>query len=256
MPRTELSDEMLMAYADGELDAANADRVDRALREDPAIAVRIAGFLRSRRLSRAALGPVPGPVPPVLESAMRGLSTAAAKPSGGGTTARPELHRWLEWWRRSFLGLGAGLAGAVALAGLAGYLLAPGHLSVPPANGLVALLELPETGSALSTVLTGETKSLGGGRLRAIATYRLPDGAVCRDVVLDRNDEAAEAVACRSTSEQRWKLRVAVLTDAGGDGYAPASGKSVIDSFLELQGAQSPTTGEAERKLLQGSTSP
>ena len=186
---------------------------------------------------------------------MRDLSTAVAQPSGRAT-ARPKPHRWLEWWGRSFPRLGTGLAGAVALAGLAGYLLAPRHLPVPAADGLVALLELPDTASALSTVPTGETKALAGGRLRAIATYRLPDGAVCRDVVLDRNDETAEAIACRSTPAQGWKLRVAVLSDGGGDGYAPASGKSVIDSFLEQQGAETPATGEAERSLLQGSTGP
>ncbi|MET0742378.1 MAG: hypothetical protein ABWY78_03320, partial [Microvirga sp.] len=54
MAKIHLTDELLMAFADGELDDAMASAVEQAMAEDPAGRQRIAAFMRSRRLVRQA----------------------------------------------------------------------------------------------------------------------------------------------------------------------------------------------------------
>ena len=53
------SDETLMAYADGELDAAAAARVAAAAEHDPNVRARIDSFRRSREVVRDAIAPPP-----------------------------------------------------------------------------------------------------------------------------------------------------------------------------------------------------
>ena len=54
MSELHLSDEILMAFADGELDEPIAAAVAKAMAEDPGIARRIVDFQKSRRLTRSA----------------------------------------------------------------------------------------------------------------------------------------------------------------------------------------------------------
>ena len=66
-----ISDDTLMAYADGELDAAAAAEVEQALRQDPALAERV----RAQRALRARLQATFGaelaePVPERLQRAL------------------------------------------------------------------------------------------------------------------------------------------------------------------------------------------
>ncbi|MFN3843995.1 MAG: zf-HC2 domain-containing protein, partial [Rehaibacterium terrae] len=53
-----ISDERLMAYVDGELDAAQAAQVEAAIAADPALAAAVARQRRLRERLRAAFDPV------------------------------------------------------------------------------------------------------------------------------------------------------------------------------------------------------
>src|SRR5581483_10390293 len=64
------SDETLMAYADGELDAAERAAIERALDSDPALAARVAQHQALRSDVFAAFAPIlDEPVPPALTAA-------------------------------------------------------------------------------------------------------------------------------------------------------------------------------------------
>jgi hypothetical protein len=72
-----ISDEILMAYADGELDAATRASVEAAMQEDPEIRKRVARHRALRETMRGAFSAVlDEPVPDRLIEAARGQSTA------------------------------------------------------------------------------------------------------------------------------------------------------------------------------------
>lgn len=83
MSRPEPDDLMLMAYADGELDAQAAAEVEAALTANPALADRLAMFIESAELLRAGLGePEPMDVPAALQRQItRAIWTTRAKSS-------------------------------------------------------------------------------------------------------------------------------------------------------------------------------
>ena len=71
-----ISEEILMAYADGELDAATRASVEAAMQEDPEIRKRVAGHRALRETMRGAFSAVlDEPVPDRLIQAARGQST-------------------------------------------------------------------------------------------------------------------------------------------------------------------------------------
>jgi hypothetical protein len=259
MSRSDLNDEILMAYADGELDPSVAATVERSVAEDSTVAVRITGFIRSRRLVRAALeatlDSTPGPIPPALQEAIRNAAspTATAQRAGRGTAGRRRMERAARWMPRQRLAPALVAASIAVIAGLAGYLSAPERASLSPTSaGVLALLADAKAGDVLSRLPTGEAEMVGDVRVHAVGTYRLHDGAVCRDIALTGKTEAGEAVACRGATSGAWTLRVATVDPAKPDSYAPAGSKDLVDAFLERAGAGSPVTGDSERALLSG----
>ena len=80
-----ISDEILMAYADGELDAAAREAVESAMREDPQIEKRVAAHRALRRRVQAAYsGELSEGVPERLLRAARPATSRSRPP-------------WSEW---------------------------------------------------------------------------------------------------------------------------------------------------------------
>ncbi len=94
-PARKLDDEMLMAYADGALDATAAARVARTALADRDVARRIEMFRHTAMLARAALAPVVDePVPARLVAIVREApagNVVALRPKAGG------IRRPLAW---------------------------------------------------------------------------------------------------------------------------------------------------------------
>ncbi|MBL8697515.1 MAG: anti-sigma factor [Alphaproteobacteria bacterium] len=119
MPRTD--DVMLMAYVDGEVDAATARDIETAIAADPALRARVAMFRESASLTRGAFTEVlHEPVPDRLLAAIRGpvLAAAAAAPVAASahnvvTLNRPAAPPRATGWRT------AGWAAAAAIAAVA-----------------------------------------------------------------------------------------------------------------------------------------
>jgi hypothetical protein len=186
-----MTDERLMAYADGELDPPEREAVERALQQDPALAERVRGMAQLRQRLQHGLAaeldePVPAalqqmvgalPVAPVvdLESvrAQRALASAPPARTGrasaawwqwGGMAASLLLGVWLG---RTWLGADAG-----PFEQRAGVLLAHGPVA-----------------QALSSQLAGE----GGGGVAVQLSFVDRGGAYCRTFTFER----AAGLACR-----------------------------------------------------------
>ena len=189
-----ITDEILMAYADHEVDAATAAEVEAALAADSALAARVAELRRQRERLHAAFDLV-------LQEAVPPRVLAAAQ---GVRAIRPR-RRW-GWPELS--GMAASLAlGAVAA--LVALRLPPEPTMLAGAGGLVARGVLARS---LSEALSAEP---GDGPVRIGVSFRDRSGAYCRTFVTAQPAGMA-GLACRQADD--WQLLI--VTEAAARGAA------------------------------------
>ncbi|MGL4235383.1 zf-HC2 domain-containing protein [Tabrizicola sp.] len=243
-----ITDEMLMAYADGELSAAEAAEVERAMAADEALAARVALFADSKAAVRRAFA-APQPVSASLEARIRAMAEtdAAQRQSQVPQSNVIDLaarRRVVPFWQMP-------AAAAVALvigAGSMWLVTQDGR----GAGGLeVAGLSDPAIIDALGKVPSGERVALGEGtEFAAIATFQGGEGELCREFEHDRAGGATVvAVACHA--DQRWDVRFAIAAAAAdAEGYAPASSLDTLDAYLSATDAGAPLSAEDEAAAL------
>lgn len=226
-----VSDEMLMAYVDGELVPETAEAVRREVDADPALARRVRGFRESRRLARAAYEDVLADPPPDR------LAASLDERNGGRATRSPT--RALA--ARVALPLAASIA---VVAGLGGYL--AGRTPAPAPGGLLGPTALADAvgetrgGESREIRIAGETV-----RLTVLAAYEV-DGGLCR--TFDARTDAVggvRGVGCGYGG--RWSVDVAVAVPAADAiSSASAGAAAVVDAFLDSVGALGPLDPEEE----------
>jgi anti-sigma factor RsiW len=246
------SDEILMQFADGELDPDMVARIERAMETDDRLVTRVAMFIETRAQAQAALKPLlDEPVPEKLVAAVEqmidarrgGEKTAASVlPFGGRRIAGPPSRsQWV-------LPIAASLAAVVGA--LAGYW-AAGTNERAQGGLWVAGVIRPALGQALETVESGKEIRLAGisDRFRAIATFRNNSQDLCREFEVDSQDRSTVvSVACRSGDE--WRVSFAVVAPGDAGGYAPASSTEALDAYLSAIEAGAPMSAEEEVQAL------
>jgi len=226
------SDETLMAYADGELDAAQRGAVEQAMREDPRVA---AAVERHRALRAKVFGAYAGvldePVPERLRPAApapsvvsldavreaRRQATAGAKPAD---VRRPA---WLQW---------GALAASLVVGVLAGsaWLGGGGEQAWVSADANGRLV----AGAALASALSDQLASAQAqGPVRIGASFASKDGGYCRSFQL----EGSAGLACREGDS--WRIPVFKEGAAADTEYRqaasgmPAAVLEAIDERIE-----------------------
>lgn len=237
------SDEILMAYAEGELDEPQRSDVERAVRADPALAA-IVERHRAWRLevvtadSSAAGEPGPAQAGGASSAATKVLSLDAARharsrpaPAAAGLdapAAAPVLVAWPRWTALTATLVAGVLAGSLWFGGADGN---SGFISADVAGRLVARGQLD---GALSRQLASDPAPNSPARIGTSFVTR--DGGYCRSFRMG----ASAGLACRSGDA--W--RIPVLGEAvRARGAMPGA---VIDAIDErMLGA--PLNGPAER---------
>jgi hypothetical protein len=226
-----ISDEVLMAYAQGQLAEPARSEVETAMRTDPVVAARIARHRAVRAHAREACGMMVGEPPPrvaglggkvVQLDAVRAARQQAQQPM-------PMRSRWS--WRQW-----AVLAAALAIGaceGVFAYHLMQGEpsLAVDARGG--ALVARGVLARALATQLSG-----ADGTARIGTSFVSKDGSYCRSFVIG----GAGGLACRDG--ERW--HIAVLAETGQDNEVS---KPVRDMIAQrIDGA--PLDQQGERAAL------
>jgi hypothetical protein len=240
-----ISEETLMAYADGELDAASRASVEAAMQEDPDIAKRVARHRALRAAMRGAFSAV-------LEEAVPDRLIAAARQRAAPRGAVADLslareaaqrkisaapgRRWQPAAMAASLLLGLGL-GFLAWHG-------PRALIEPGAGGgLVA-------SAALAEALSGQLSDDRAADRAAIIglSFRDKSGAYCRTFAL-RGNAAGSGLACREGTD--WKIRALAQTppaavDSGNFRTAGSEDSPAIRAAVEgsIQGEPLDHAGE------------
>lgn len=228
-----VTDEMLMAFVDGETDEPTAAMIARALAADAGLAARAETFRASRGLLREAFGDTRRE--PVPEALVEAVARADRK---GEVVAFPP---------RRMLRLALPLAASLAVGfGLAGYLLGQAGTGASDSMGRAAIAEAlagTKAGESSPVTISGEE-----AQLRTLATYRI-EGGLCRSFDMSGAGIALSGVGCDRGAG--WNLDLTVAR-AGGEGlYAPASeaALSSIDAYLDTLEASPPLTAEEEDAL-------
>ena len=218
-----ITDEMLMAYVDGELPPEIAAAVERAAAE-PQMARRINGFRRSRSATREAFAGLLDTPPPAH------LVATVMPPR------RPA------WRSRTALPLAAAL---VLVIGIGGYW--AGRLSGQAPDSLTAVAGSQALIMALGTQPSGAPLDIGAARLMLTGTYPISDG-LCRSFALTRGSEALRGAGCDHGGG--WRTELLVTDSTARAGAAPASGLAaeLVDGFLDSAGAGA-ALPPAEEKL-------
>ena len=204
----QFSDETLMAYADGEVDADTRRQIDAAMALDPTIAERVAKHRALRTELGAAFGGVlDEPVPshlldaanstpaPARSATVADLSAARAAKTGGKQT---RSWSWPEW-----TAIAASLLIGV-LAGRSALQPEQSEMFATTEGGIVATGELS---AALNDQLSGTSTD---ANVRIGLSFRSRGGNYCRSFAAG----TAAGFACREDTE--W--RVHALNEAGTPG--------------------------------------
>lgn len=243
-PDLNVSDEMLMALADGELTGPDAVKLLARIKADPVLAERYALFTATADALRQAMDP--GAVPDHL------IATVLTAPTGAATQAdRPEAKVIpLSRQSRGLRGVSwpVALAASIALAaGIGGFL--AGQSVTPGTAGSIDM-----AAAALSGAATGDVVTLAdGSTARALGSFDT-DLGLCRMIAVDGSDQHRDrAIVCRDDSAEGTAWRTALsVTEGGNSQFLPASDVAVetIDAFLDVIGAGPALTAVEEAQAL------
>lgn len=234
------SDEILMAFADGELGEPARTAVERAMRSDPALAERIAlhRALRSR-VSNAFADVLDEPVPPRLHASLVGgkvVNLDAVRAARQQQARGPSRWSWRHWGAMAASLVVGVLAGALGLRSLQGDA-ELASMSVKD-GALVAQ-------GKLDTALTQQLASAGatGRPVRIGVSFVAKDGGYCRSFAMG----TAAGLACRKGGQ--WAIPVLAEGTAGAAGAYRQAGSEMPPAVLEavdqrLSGAALDAAGE------------
>jgi negative regulator of sigma E activity len=208
-----LSDEVLMAYADDELDPATRQQVQAAISQDPEIARRVASYRALRNSLRTGFEPIlEEPVPERLIAAARARPPASSGPRVVPLHPRKvSVRSWPKW---------AALAASFALGALALQFGANLRKSqfITESNG--QLLASGQLQQALTNQLTGAQKQSTAVQIGVSFLSR--KSQFCRTFQL-REATPLAGLACNESG--RWTVQILALGDAQpatNPGYRPA----------------------------------
>jgi hypothetical protein len=237
-------DETLMAYADGELDAARRAEIDAAVAQDPALAARVAAHRALRAEVAGAFATVLSqPLPERLRSAAAGEAASAERPRGNVVQfpARGARAPGAPWRAREWLAMAASLVLGVVVTW---RFVAPTAPLIGASNG--ALVARGALATALDQQLASEQPR--DSAVLIGLTFKTRDGGYCRNFTL--RDGGTAGLACRARDE--WRIPVTAAADVrnGDVSQAAANIPPAVMQAIEarISGEALDAAGEAGAK--------
>jgi hypothetical protein len=246
-----ITEDMIMALADGELKGAEADAVREAIAADSALRDQFDRYQESRQLLASGFEGLLGR--PVPEN-MRKLVLEQTAPGGAVVSLEAARARRGRLFGFDVLSQAAAAAVLLGAAALGGYQIGQNE---PATDGLVLAGLLPQgnpISAALSAAPAGTSVQVGGAEFLAVATYQIAEGQVCREFELSRDGSGAVGLACRV--DAGWQVEVAALNVTGGtkDQFLPASADAfeLVGAALDAKGDYEAVDPESETCILNG----
>ncbi|WP_072390080.1 hypothetical protein [Hyphomicrobium sp. CS1GBMeth3] len=226
-------DELLMAYADGELTADEAKAVEQVLAQDPVLRARLEPFVETRmRLAYVFEHTLHEPVPDRLIAAIARASTVPAESQPRRPSLYARLREGVGNLAETYLPSGgmtpAFAAGAIALvltSTAIGW--AVGRFSAPSGLIQVAGSELLASGKLARTLETRRSRvaaasDSGDVSIVPVLSFRTQAGGICREyrITGEASGPNFAGLACR-TGEGQWRLALHVETPSTPQSSGP-----------------------------------
>ncbi len=193
---TVLPDETLMAFADGELDAQEAARVQALLLSSEALRERLRLLQATDDLLKASMT-TSLDVPDRFASLLDDASATEPAPRSH-VVPLPQRH----WARRAWVPAGVGVAAALLIV-MTGSLMGSGRMSwLEQVDDGIAV-----AGPVLSLIAdtpSGRVAQAGGLDVKPIVSFVSNDGRMCREAHVQDADMAARILVCRDIAENEW----------------------------------------------------
>lgn len=219
--KLDLTDELLVAYVDDELDASQREMVRSVLASNPALNRRAEEMRLARDLLSEAF-PLRGDaaVPRPIEDAANRLAEAFARPSSQRSAPfRFPARRWL--------GIAAGVVMGGVLAATYVVWRAADSVNAEPAAALMRIEPDTPLYRVLESTPSADVVNVPqqNAAMRAVLTFRAKDGRFCREFEILAGARGATGIACRQQGE--WHTEVLLSAAAAppvGNLYTPAGG--------------------------------
>lgn len=226
-------DETLMAYVDGELDAASAGAIEAAAARDPQLAHRIE---RQRALRKA----IHATYEPVLEEPMPRRLLDLASGAEPARLVAPRRWTWLEW-------------GAMAASLALGIVIGAAFLRESPSGGGEVLAQQGRlvAGGGLAAALSQQLASNQSAEtpVRIGLTFLSRDGKYCRTFVREKGTQAG--LACNDSGQWRLEVVAQAASQAGDYRMAGAQMPAAVLRAVEERMEGMTFDAAAERSAME-----
>ncbi|MFL6606360.1 MAG: anti-sigma factor family protein [Steroidobacteraceae bacterium] len=237
------SDDVLMAYADGELDLRTRAQVEDAMATDPQIARRVAAHQATRSILRSGFDKVlDEPIPERLIAAARAAPGATSQdrvvvPLGPRRARSLGLPQWaLPQWTLPQWGA---VAASFVLGALVWHFGTDWYSSGPITERDGGLFAAGTLDKALSNQLVSEQPAQSPVQIGV--SFRVIGGSYCRTFQLRENTNLA-GLACRD--QDKWRLKALAQSEASPPGTHP--------QFRPAGSALPPSIAQAVDQVIDG----
>lgn len=252
---TKLTDEILMAYVDGELDEKETNDVSKAIEADPKVQKRIEIFTDSAAMLQGVYDA------PLHEAVPKRLLKAIGD-SESGKPPRKLFDRIADFlrmpaWQPAY----ALMASFVLLIGIGAGYLASEIINPNKAFSPVAL-NSEKFSRGLETTASGQTFNIADRALQVtpVSTFLDKSQRYCRQyeqVIIGQNGEKSlsHGIACRDASGN-WHTMIYIAPHSAGKSpansteYITAGDEDLIDTMVSRLMASPPLAIEEEAKLI------
>lgn len=255
-----VSDEILMAYADGELTPEECQALERLLRQDPVLRARLEPFIETRtQLASAFEHTLREPVPERLIAAIERARPSSARASLAGFPLGGRIRAFIEAAASHLApggygvtpALAASMAALVVAGGAVGWVAGRATSPSPPPQEIALIAasgqDLVAAGALAQALDANPSRTIlrtDGGQtsIEPIVSFKTKTDTVCREyrvtVAAAKNDSAG--LACRNPNGT-WRIAQHVetpkqITGAPQEGdYQTATGTNnpAIDAMVE-----------------------
>jgi hypothetical protein len=235
--KLDITDELLVAYVDDELDTAQRAMVRSVLDNNPALCRRADEMRLARDLLREAFPLRPdASIPVSIDAAANRLAEACARQS-----SRPRLAFLFQNRRKYAVAAGVVLCVAVAASYLAR------RVGSEPSRRPVTALTLIAPDTPLHGVLESSPSAevinvpAEDAAMRAVLTFRTKDGRFCREFEILAGSGGSTGIACREHGEWRAEVLLSAAAAPSNSNYYTPAGQS-----------DEPAVAEVVERLIQG----
>jgi surface antigen len=250
-----LTDEILMAYADGALDAQAGARIAALIKADPRAQARVSMYRATgKELGALYEGVLQEPVPAhlvefVMDYGGGREAGPAPKSLAFAPSRRPRLDGLWEVFKARLIPEGAGWHLAAASAAALAVGIGAGYLSGGPGQdgGLGPSLTVMRQGQILASgtlhhvlesLPSNEERAAGSTNgtmpVRAVLTFRTKAGGYCREYEMAAPQGAFQGLACRQ-ADGHWAVEAHIPDAAAAAGTHVVAHGEVLDKIAESQ---------------------